>query len=249
MKIGFITDIHEDLHSLEKSLRLLSSEKCDSVICLGDIVGFALPFYKYIETRNAEECVRLVKENCAAAVVGNHDLYAIKKIPQYKAGFDYGSNWYQLDYEIRSRKARNKIWLYEDNEILCKLSDNAKEYLSGLNEVEFLDLDNIRFMISHFCYPDFSGSAIFSPSEVFHLEKHFAFMNDNNTKISFSGHGHPEGIIVVTEEKFCNHEFDSNILLNFTQWIVVPCVARTTRINGVLVLDTSSKLFYAISLK
>jgi len=249
MKIGFISDIHEDVISLEKALRLLSDEKCDSVICLGDIVGFTLPFYRYIESRNAEEAVRLVKENCSKVVAGNHDLYAIRKVPFYKSGFDYDDNWYNLDYETRAVKSRNRIWLYEDNEIKSFLSDDSKDFINSLNETEIVECGDIKLLISHFCYPDFSGSAIFFPGEVFHLEKHFGFMNEKNCKVSISGHGHPEGAIMVTEEKFASLKFGTNRLSDGTQWIVAPCVARTTRENGVLLLDTSSNEFKTLSLK
>ncbi len=248
MKLGFICDIHEDIQSLERAFKVLEKENCDSVLCLGDIVGFTLPFYRYIETRNADECIRLVKENCSLSVIGNHDLYAIKKIPAYKAGFNYPENWYQLDYEIRAKKARNRIWLYEDNEIRTRLSDFAKEFLNSLNEVEFFNAGEIKIMISHFCYPDFSGSAVFFPGEIFHLKKHFDFMKINNAFISFSGHGHPDGAICIDEDnfrllKFGLHRFSENV-----NWLVIPCVARTTRANGVLVFDSSTLDFKIISL-
>jgi predicted phosphodiesterase len=86
MRLGFITDIHEDVKNLEKALSILSDQKCDVLICLGDIVGFTIPFYRYIETRNAEECVRLVKENASVVVTGNHDLFAIKEYHIIKQG-------------------------------------------------------------------------------------------------------------------------------------------------------------------
>jgi len=92
MKIGLISDIHEDILSLEQAFRFFSSEKCDQIFCLGDIVGFALPFFKYIETRNANECINLIKKNCDETVIGNHDLFAIKKVPEHKFGFDYGAD-------------------------------------------------------------------------------------------------------------------------------------------------------------
>lgn len=249
MKIGFLSDIHEDLTSLENALRVLEKEKCDYILCLGDIVGFTLPFYRYIESRNADASVKLIKENCQKAVVGNHDLFAIKKVPQYKAGFNYNENWYNLNYELRAAKSRNRIWLYEDNEIKSFLSETSKEFLTSLNEVEVFECDKFKLLISHFCFPDFSGSAIFFPGEVFHLEKHFNFMKEKNCKVSISGHGHTEGVIMVTEERFASLKFGLNSLDEGIQWIVVPCVARTTRENGVLVLDTSSMLFQTISLK
>jgi len=247
MRLGFITDIHEDVQNLEKALLILSKEKCDTLICLGDIVGFTIPFYRYIETRNAEECVRLVKESCSVVVTGNHDLYAIKKVPHHKAGFSYSYDWYNLDYEIREKRARNRIWLYEDNEIRCQLSDGAKEFLGNLNEIEFREYDNLKFLFSHFCYPDFSGSAIFFPREPFHLTKHFEYMKENNCFVSISGHGHPEGAIIVDENKFSLSGFGIHKLIDDPQWIVIPCVARTSRLNGVMILDTTSKEFKTIS--
>lgn len=249
MKIGFISDIHEDYKSLEKALNIIADENCDNIICLGDIIGFALPFYRYIDNRDADKCIELIKDNCVIAVAGNHDLFGIKKIPEYNSGFDYEHNWYQLDYESRSKKAQNRIWLYEDNEIKTKLNDASKDFLFALQEVQFFETGQERIMISHFCYPDFSGSAVFFPSGSFHLKKHFSFMNENSCSISLSGHGHPEGAIRVTEDKFCSLKFGKQKLLNETQWIVVPCVARTTRANGILVLDTIEKEFKTIPLK
>jgi predicted phosphodiesterase len=248
MRLGLLTDIHEDIQNLEKALSILSDQSCDTLICLGDIVGFTIPFYRYIEARNAEECIRLVKENCSVVVTGNHDLYAVRKIPLHKAGFNYTEDWYSLDYEVRSKKARYKIWLYEDNEISCRLSDDAKEYLTNLKEVEIREYDNIRFLFSHFCYPDFSGSAIFFPRESFHLTKHFDYMKENDCQISMSGHGHPEGAIIVDDNRFLLSGFGTNKLINDTQWIVIPCVARTSRLNGVMVLDTSLGEFKTISI-
>lgn len=241
MTLGFLTDIHEDVLNLEKALSILSKEKCDTLICLGDIVGFTIPFFRYIETRNAEECVRLIRENCSVVVTGNHDLYAVKKIPMHQAGFSYTEDWYQLDYDTRAKKARNRIWLYEDNEIRCQLSDTAKEFISNLNETEIRNYDNMNFLFSHFCFPDFTGSAIFFPREPFHLTKHFEFMKKNNCTISISGHGHPEGAIMVDENKFAMVGFGNHNLREDHQWIVSPCVARTSRLNGILILDTSSR--------
>lgn len=249
MKIAFISDIHEDYKSLEKALKLIAEENCDHIICLGDIIGFALPFYRYIDDRDANMCIKLIKENCTIAVAGNHDLFGIRKVPDFRSGFDYGENWYEMDYDFRSKKAQKRVWMYEDNEITTKLNDNSKEYLSTLNEVQFFETGQSKIMISHFCFPDFSGSAIFFPAESFHLEKHFSYMNENSCSISFSGHGHPEGAIQVTEDKFHSLKFGNQKLLNEIQWIVVPCVARTTRANGVLILNTKEKEFKTIPLK
>jgi len=239
MKIGLISDIHEDILSLEQAFRFFSSEKCDQIFCLGDIVGFALPFFKYIETRNANECINLIKKNCDETVIGNHDLFAIKKVPEHKFGFDYGADWYSLDYDERAKKAKEKIWLYEDNEIKSALNEESIEFLNKLPEVSTIQFDNFNLLISHFCFPDFTGSAIYFPREAFHLQKHFDYMKKENCRFSISGHGHTEGIIAVNEESFQSIPFGEYNLIGRSEWLVIPCTARTTRTNGVAILDTS----------
>ncbi len=241
MKIGFLSDIHEDVSSLHKALALLEKEKVDSIVCLGDIVGFALPFYKNITERDADTCIKLVKENCSDCVIGNHDLYAIKKTPTFNSGFNYQENWYLLDYDKRAKLARNKVWLYEDSEIPSILSNESKEYLNGLDEFKALLVDKTNIFISHFCFPDFSGSSIFFPEQPFHLKKHFEFTQNHNCSFSFSGHGHPEGCIYIDDEKLSLLKFGEHLLTNNKCWIVAPCVANTSRKNGVLIFDSTDK--------
>lgn len=248
MNIGFLTDIHEDFESLHQALAILEKEKCDRVICLGDIVGFAVPFYQHISSRDANECIRLVREHCSDAVAGNHDLYAIKKVPRHKAGFKYGENWYSLDYEIRAKRSRKKIWLYEDNELPCKLNDDSIAYLDSLPETAVVDLPEMPLFISHFCHPDFSGSSIHFPAEGFHLKNHFQTAEDHGCVLSFSGHGHPEGCLLTNIEKINSLGFGTYKIEYEQQWIVAPCIAKTSRKNGVLIFDSSELLLNVIPL-
>ncbi|MDP3149029.1 MAG: metallophosphoesterase family protein [Ignavibacteria bacterium] len=240
MILGFLSDIHEDVNSLQKAFNLFEQEKVDSIICLGDIVGFALPFYKNISDRDANKCVELIKANCSHVVAGNHDLYALRKIPSFTAGFNYGENWYSLNYEKRAKLARNKIWLYEDTEIPSVLNDEAKDFLDGLGEFAVVQLNKMNLFISHFCYPDLSGSAIFFPEQSFHLKMHFTFIENLDCKISVSGHGHPEGCVFSNEDKLSFLEFGEHEIRNDQCWMATPCVAKTSRKNGVLVFNTDS---------
>jgi len=248
MRIGFLSDIHEDIASLNLALDILAQHRCETIVCLGDIVGFTLPFYQYIHTRSAETCVTLVRTHCIAAVAGNHDLYAVRRVPRYQAGFNYGADWYGLEYAARASRAHNRIWLYEDNEIPSTLSPASVEYLQGLQETERVAFDGVSCLLSHFCYPDFSGSAIYFPSQSFHLKKHFEFMRAQGCRLGISGHGHPEGCLIIDEDRFALHPFGTIPLTGETQWIVAPCVARTSRANGCMVLDTDTKQIHVLPL-
>ena len=71
MRYGILGDIHGNLTALETVLDLLSREKIDQVISVGDIVGYgAAP----------RECIALVREAGAAVVMGNHDAACIDRL-------------------------------------------------------------------------------------------------------------------------------------------------------------------------
>jgi len=249
MRIGFLSDIHEDITSLDLALGLLSDQHCDTIVCLGDIVGFTLPFYQYIQSRSAETCIARIRVHCSVAVAGNHDLYAVRRVPEFKAGFEYGPDWYGLDYDVRASRARNRVWLYEDNEIPSTLSTTAADYLRGLRETERIALGGTSCLLSHFCYPDLSGSAMYFPSQAFHLRKHFEFMRRHGCRIGVSGHGHPEGCLIVDEDRFMLHPYGTITLTDEPQWIVAPSVARTSRANGCMVLDTKQRQVQVLPLR
>jgi predicted phosphodiesterase len=68
-RIGVIGDLHANLPALQAVLA--DAEKCDEWLCIGDIVGYG-PF--------PNECLELVRDLGARAVLGNHDLGSTGKI-------------------------------------------------------------------------------------------------------------------------------------------------------------------------
>ena len=248
MKIGFVTDIHEDVESLSDAFTLLEEAGCDVFVCLGDIVGFTLPFQKNISMRDANASVDLVADRCHTVVTGNHDLYAVRRCPTFNAGFPYSEDWYQLDYEHRAKLSRRRIWLYEDSELPVRLTARASAYLGGLPEYAVCTFDGVRILLSHFCFPDPSGSTVRLPKSKRDLRQHFQLMATNDCMIAFSGHGHPEGSIFAGPKSFAFRAFGEYSVDTNPQWIVCPCVANTSRKNGVLVYDTSSSAVRVIPL-
>ncbi len=66
MRYAILSDVHGNLESLRAALALLEAD--DTVLCLGDIVGYG---------PNPNECVRLIRERAADTVLGNHDVAAV----------------------------------------------------------------------------------------------------------------------------------------------------------------------------
>ncbi|HUW56401.1 MAG TPA: metallophosphoesterase family protein [Planctomycetota bacterium] len=70
MKVGVIGDIHGNLEALTSVLEALDGEKVDTIVCVGDIVGYGA---------DPEACIALVRERASAVVAGNHDYGVVGK--------------------------------------------------------------------------------------------------------------------------------------------------------------------------
>lgn len=197
MKIGIVSDIHEDISSLTKVLNILEKEGCDQVISLGDIVGYDDGYYGSGRKQDAEECIRLVKENCSLSLVGNHDLFAIRKIPGYTAGFRYPPDWYTLPLKERQNAGKGKLWDYSPAEDQLRLSDSSREYLASLPEYAIVNYNGIRMLFSHHLFPDLSGSLRKMPVWPSDIWAHLKLMKRNDCQTSISGHTHVEGTLTA----------------------------------------------------
>ncbi len=248
MKLGFVSDIHEDVVSLKKGFDVLHRENCDLIICLGDIIGFSNPYYPYTKTKDANACIDLVRENCAIVVPGNHDLFSVGRIPSYNAGVEYPDDWFSMELSVRMNMMKGKIWFYE-NEVAPVLTEENKQYLNGLPEYSILTSDDCNILLTHFLFPDVSGSLTKRIDDIYNYRDHFLFMRQNNCRLSFAGHMHKEGFEVVNILGVNEYGFKKKRLRMTESVIGLPPLARGTNKNGVTVFDTRSFEIKAIRLK
>ena len=157
MKIGIITDIHENTGLLTDSLRLASELKCDEIACLGDIIGYDARFYNYNSGRSARECLKLVRSNCKWITAGNHDLFAARIFPAYSNGFKYPGNWFSLDTEQRKKLSSGKVWCYEGDSP-NDLCEEDIDYIKSIPEYAITDISGFRCLFAHYLAPDYTGS-------------------------------------------------------------------------------------------
>ena len=68
MRIAIISDIHSNLEALTSALEIIDAEHVDTIVCLGDVVGYGA---------NPNECIHMVRSRCSAILLGNHDAAAI----------------------------------------------------------------------------------------------------------------------------------------------------------------------------
>ncbi len=250
MRVAIIADIHEDYLSLKKAGRLISRAGCDTIVCLGDIVGFSVPFYSYFDSRDANGCVRWVKDHCQWVVAGNHDLYAVRKLPESDVrGFVYPPDWYRLPFSQREALSKGQLWLYEDNELSAMLDNDSAEYLAGLPEMVIAEIDGRRCMFSHYIYPDLSGSAKEFLTGYDDLKDHLRFMQQRHCTLGFSGHIHPGGLFRFTQPTPDVIRFSKITQINPFDWVGVPPISCSKNNNGFLIWDTERGAIEAIPLR
>lgn len=69
MRIAIVSDIHGNLEALEKVLSSIRERGIDSVVCLGDIVGYGA---------SPNTCIELIRSVTSRIILGNHDEAAVQ---------------------------------------------------------------------------------------------------------------------------------------------------------------------------
>jgi diadenosine tetraphosphatase ApaH/serine/threonine PP2A family protein phosphatase len=65
-----ISDIHANLDALQVCLKDIEAQPPGKIICLGDIIGYAV---------EPNECIDRVREHCELIIMGNHDHSAVNE--------------------------------------------------------------------------------------------------------------------------------------------------------------------------
>ena len=248
MKIAVITDIHEDILSLTEALRKIEKYKCDEIICLGDISGFSIPHYTYYQSRNAHDCLSLIKANCKIVIRGNHDMHAASIIPENCSFFDFPENWYQLNYHQRLKLSNNTLWLHEENDLNPLYTEDDLDYLKSLPEYAVFSNSGLNILFSHYVYPNISGmkKEFFTYQDEF--RQHFKFMESNECSLSNTGHTHVKGFYTINNDRFKQYGFRSLELKSEPLCIGLPPITSQQNRSGFSIFDLNNRTIRVLRL-
>ncbi len=237
MKIGIVSDIHEDIMMLKNAMQVFNRKNCDILACLGDITGFSDHYYEHGETHDAHQCIEIIKNHFDIVVKGNHDLNVLKELPHFHAGIEYPDDWFELPANKKKSLTNDRVWLYEE-EHHHNLMKEDLDFLKEVPEVAFFDAGNYKLMFSHYIFPDLSGSLKKFHHDVYDFLEHFRFMNENNIKFSFCGHFHVNGAHVVHQKGIKRKGFRKTRIKNRPHCIVGPVIASGGGSKGIMIFDT-----------
>lgn len=99
MRIGILSDIHSNIEALTESLAALERHRPDSVICLGDVVGYGA---------SVNEVCALVRKVAGVTLLGNHDAAVAGRMDY---SFYYDAARHALDWTASRIDPDHLDWL------------------------------------------------------------------------------------------------------------------------------------------
>ncbi len=70
MQIALISDIHSNIEALTTALKVIDERDIESIVCLGDIVGYGA---------DPDKCIEIVRSRASVVTLGNHDAAVVDK--------------------------------------------------------------------------------------------------------------------------------------------------------------------------
>ncbi|WP_160670424.1 metallophosphoesterase family protein [Clostridium sp. C8-1-8] len=115
MRIAVISDIHSNLYALLRVIEDIDSQNVDTVICLGDLVGYG---------PQPNEVIAMIKRRGLLCIKGNYDASVVDN------GFTYirdtNINSFSLPWTVDELRASNKYYLENLPSSITLNIDNKK---------------------------------------------------------------------------------------------------------------------------
>ena len=172
VKRAIISDVHGNLEALHAVLEDIDRERVDTIICLGDVVGYG---------PNPCECVKLVQDRCSVVILGNHDQGALFDPDGFNSGAERAIRWTRNQLETHDRMPRNA-----SNRLTDFLGELPRTHADG----EFLFVHgSARRPLDEYVFPE----DIYNPLKMEHI---FELVG----RYCFQGHTHIPGIFTLSPE-------------------------------------------------
>lgn len=179
MKLGVITDIHNNVIALEAILAKFKDLNIDGIICCGDIIG--------IGPRPEETVTTMMNlDNLIACVRGNHERYYLESMPTTVPN-DEHMDWDEMEHHKWEHHLLNK--------------DNTS-FLERLPYSQLLEICGIRIYVSHYCLNSDNKYVNYTPNPTSEdLDKMFSNIDAD---LILYGHNHTCSIVNSNNKWYVN---------------------------------------------
>ena len=182
---AIISDIHGNLEALNAVLEDIDARGIETVVCLGDIVGYG---------PNPRECLDLVIERCAWALMGNHDYAVMYEPTNFNAGAESAAFWTRRQMELEPDiEKRQRRWSFLGQMSIRQKFGNDMMAVHG----------SPRRPINEYVFAD---DVTTSPGKVRQIFERIG-------RACFVGHTHVQGVFTDAPDFLSPGEFDHRFRL------------------------------------
>lgn len=144
MRIAVISDIHGNLYSLIRVLEDIDSQQVDSIVCLGDLVGYG---------PHPNEVISLIKRRNILCIKGNYDASVVDNA--YTFIRDTNINTFSLPWTVDELRVANRYFLDNlPNSITIEACGKTIKFVHGshrkINEYLTNDYEKLDEVIDEF---------------------------------------------------------------------------------------------------
>ncbi len=144
MKIAVISDIHGNLYALREVLQHIDEQDVDTIICLGDLVGYG---------PHPNEVISAIRRRGILCLKGNYDASVVENKFSYIR--ETNINSFSLPWNVEELGNINKYYLQSLPEsLMLKFEDKIIQFVHGsprkINEYVLEDGDNTEEIMKEF---------------------------------------------------------------------------------------------------
>ncbi|OPJ57766.1 metallophosphoesterase family protein [Clostridium oryzae] len=151
MKLAVISDIHANIYALKTVLEKIDEDHVDSIICLGDLVGYG---------PHPNETIALIRNRNILCIKGNYDTSVVDNAFSFIK--DNTFNSFSLPWTVNELRSCNRYYLSNlPDSITLKINGRTLLFVHGspksVNEYVYEDSDIFQRVIS-----EFQGDVLFN---------------------------------------------------------------------------------------
>jgi len=193
VKTAVISDIHGNAVALRAVLSDIDGQGVDRIVCLGDIIGYG---------PEPLECVDLVRERCAWALMGNHDFGVLYEPTNFNADAENAAYWTREQFDAEPDDALRAARY----EFLGRLRVRIVEKLGSGHELLAVH-GSPRRPINEYIFPD---DVMDNPEKVGNIFERV-------TKLCMVGHTHVPGIFTDEPDFYPPAELGADLRYTFIE--------------------------------
>jgi len=194
VQTAVISDIHGNAVALRAVLDDIDARGIERIVCLGDIIGYG---------PDPLECVDLIEERCAWALMGNHDFGVLYEPTNFNAPAEAAAFWTREQFDAEQSDAHRARRFG----FLGSLRVRAVEDLTGEDPPVLAVHASPRQPINEYIFPDDATEA---PDK---LEAIF----ERVERVAIVGHTHQPGVFSNEPDFYPPDEIGADRVFRFVE--------------------------------